>query len=54
MIEEARGPDSELMLVGPVGWKAIRLRLHLTPYQVAGGDMEMDYEGKKIRRSATS
>ena len=52
MIEEVREPDSELVLVDLVGWEAIRLRLHLTPYSVENGEMEMNLDGVKIRRSA--
>lgn len=54
IIKKARDPDSELVLVDLVGWEAIRLRLHLTPNPVGGSDMEMVYDGLKIRRSATS
>lgn len=54
IIDETRRPDSELILVDLVGWEAMRLRLHLTPYLVANGEMEMDLKGLKIRRSAAS
>ncbi len=53
MLDEGRGPDSDMVLVDLVGWEAIKHRFHLTPYTVGNSDMEMDLNGLKIRRSAT-
>ena len=44
----------ELVLADLTFWEACRLRLHLTPNQIEGGDIEMDYKGLKVRRSAVS
>lgn len=51
-LEANRGPDTELALVDLVMWEACRHRLHLTPYAVENGDIEMEFQGLKIRRGA--
>ena len=52
-LETSRAAGHELVLGDLTFWEACRLRLHLKPRAVDGGDDEMDYNGLKIRRSAT-
>lgn len=51
ILDEGRSPDSDMVLVDLVGWEAIKLRFHLSPYAVENGDVEMNFKGLRIRRS---